>query len=328
MTSFQSRFVQANGIRIHYVREGSGQPLLLLHGWPEFCYAWRKCIPDLARDFDVIAPDLRGFGDSDKPSPGPSAEAGADVHAADILALMDALALYRVGIVSHDVGAYVAQSLARQHATRVAGLFFFNCPYPGIGNRWAAPDHLIEIWYQSFHQQPWAAALVGSSREACRIYFQHFLSHWSHDPHAFDEDIEAWIDNFMKPGNIQGGFNWYISAHHARRGPESGAHADHGADAGAVGRERSDPEKRVERSHRRILHQCQGLDRTRSRTFRPLREPRSGVPRDSPLLSEALNRSEFACCEANWMLVSIAEVAIRLEARWDNDPVPTRPRGC
>jgi pimeloyl-ACP methyl ester carboxylesterase len=78
------------------------------------------------------------------------------------------------------------------------------------------PDHLIEIWYQSFHQQPWAAALIGSSREACRTYFRHFLSHWAHDPHAFDEDLEIWVDNFMKPGNLQGGFNWYVGAHQAR----------------------------------------------------------------------------------------------------------------
>jgi pimeloyl-ACP methyl ester carboxylesterase len=214
--SFASHFVAANGIRLHYVRQGSGLPLLLLHGWPEFWYIWRKCIPDLARDFDVVAPDLRGFGDSEKPDPDPSAAAGSEVHAADMLALLDALGLDRVGIVSHDVGAYAAQALARRHPGRLSGLFFFNCPYAGIGGRWAAPDHLIEIWYQSFHQQPWAAALVGSSRDACRVYFRHFLSHWAHDPHAFDEDLEAWVDNFMKPGNLQGGFNWYISAHQAR----------------------------------------------------------------------------------------------------------------
>jgi pimeloyl-ACP methyl ester carboxylesterase len=211
-----ARFINANGIRLHYLREGAGTALLLLHGWPEFCGVWRKCLPDLAHDFDVIAPDLRGFGDSDKPEAGPSADVGAEVHAADMLALLDGLGLQRVGIVAHDIGAYAAQSLARSHPERVAGLFFFDCPYPGIGARWSAPDHLTEIWYQSFHQLPWAAALVGSSREACRLYFRHFLSHWAHDPHAFDEDIEAWVDNFMKPGNLQGGFNWYLSAHRAR----------------------------------------------------------------------------------------------------------------
>ena len=216
MTGFKSHYITANGIRIHYLREGRGPALLLLHGWPEFCRVWRKCIPDLASEFDVIAPDLRGFGDTEKPAHGPSADAGADVHAADILGLMDGLCLERVGIVSHDVGAYVAQAIAHQQADRLRGLFFFNCPYAGIGARWAAPEHLSEIWYQTFHQQPWAAALVGSSRETCRTYIGHFLRHWAHDAHAFDEDLEAWVDNFMKPGNLQGGFNWYISAHQAR----------------------------------------------------------------------------------------------------------------
>ena len=215
MTSFTSRFIAANGIRIHYVREGRGAPLLLLHGWPEFWYVWRKCIPALAQDFDVIVPDLRGFGDSDKPSPGLGRCRGR--HSCGRYRGADRRPRPRpVGIVSHDVGAHVAQSVARLHPERLSGLFFFNCPYPGIGSRWAAPDHLIEIWYQSFHQQSWAAELVGSSRAACRTYFRHFLSHWAHDPHVFDEDLEAWVDNFMKPGNLQGGFNWYISAHQAR----------------------------------------------------------------------------------------------------------------
>src|SRR5258708_27397480 len=106
MPAFTPHFIQANGIRMHYVREGQGPPLLLLHGWPEFWFVWRKCIPDLARDFDVIAPDLRGFGDTEKPSlnpSNPSAGATADVHAADILALMNNLGVASAGIVSHDV---------------------------------------------------------------------------------------------------------------------------------------------------------------------------------------------------------------------------------
>lgn len=213
---FPSHRIRANNIEIHYVRAGAGAPLVLLHGWPEFWLSWRHCIPRLRDRFDVIAPDLRGFGDSEKPTDGPSREATADLLADDLLGLIDGLGLRRVGLVGHDVGAYVAQAFARRHADRVTGLFFFNCPYPGIGRRWAEADHLIEVWYQYFHQQPWAAALVGSSREACRLYVRHFLSHWAHDPRAFDADLEAWVDNFMKPGNLQGGFNWYLSSNAAR----------------------------------------------------------------------------------------------------------------
>src|SRR3954447_1290314 len=65
--SFKHREAKLPGIKIHYVREGSGPPLLLMHGWPGFWYDWAKCISDLAKRFDVIAPDLRGYGDSEKP---------------------------------------------------------------------------------------------------------------------------------------------------------------------------------------------------------------------------------------------------------------------
>lgn len=222
MSAVASERTRANGLEIHYLRAGAGRPIVLLHGWPEFCQAWRKCIPDLSAAFDVVAPDLRGFGDTGKPSAGPSAEAGAGVLADDLLGLIDGLGLARVGLVSHDVGAYAAQEFARRHPERLSGLFFFDCPYAGVGARWAAPGHLKEIWYQSFHQLPWAASLVGSSRETCRLYIGHFLRHWSADPHAFDGDLEAWVDNFMKPGNLQGGFNWYLSAHQARMAVISG----------------------------------------------------------------------------------------------------------
>jgi pimeloyl-ACP methyl ester carboxylesterase len=196
---------------------------VLLHGWPEFWLTWQPVMTRLADRFELIAPDLRGFGDSDKPSVGPSDEAGPDVHAADVLALIDTFGLDRVGIVAHDVGAYVAQSFTRQQPERVVGLFLLDCPYPGIGRRWAEAGHLIETWYQYFHQMPWAAELVGASREACGSYVSHFLRHWAHRKDAFDDVLEAWIDNFMKPGNLQGGFNWYISSARARRAMIEGA---------------------------------------------------------------------------------------------------------
>ncbi len=213
---FEALRLKANGINIHLARAGRGRPLLLLHGWPEFWLTWAPCMRRLQDRFQLLAPDLRGFGATDKPSGGPSRAAGPEVHAADLLGLLERLGTARVGLVAHDVGAFVAQALARQHPDRIAGLFFFNCPYPGIGRRWAEADHLIEIWYQSFHQMPWAAELVGSSRQACRTYIGHFLRHWAHDPHAFDADLEAWVDNFMRPGNLQGGFDWYASVAQAR----------------------------------------------------------------------------------------------------------------
>jgi pimeloyl-ACP methyl ester carboxylesterase len=103
-------------------------------------------------------------------------------------------------------------------AARVVGYneLSIHCVYPGIGKRWLEPDSIKEIWYQSFNQQPWAASLVGRDRATCRTYFRHFLDHWAGRPGHFDEDLEAWVDNFMKPGNLQGGFNWYVGIDDAR----------------------------------------------------------------------------------------------------------------
>jgi pimeloyl-ACP methyl ester carboxylesterase len=207
---------RANGIRIHYVRAGggtnaSGPPLFLLHGWPEFWRIWRKLIPRLADRFDVIAPDLRGFGESEKPDDLNPRSYTVEHHADDLRALADALGIGAFGLVVHDVGSLVAQALARAYPERLTGIFFFDCAYPGIAERWNDPDHMIEVWYQQFHQLSLAPKLVGSSRQACEAYIRHFLDHWAHRPGSFEEaDVAAWVDNFLKPGNLQGGFNWYI----------------------------------------------------------------------------------------------------------------------
>lgn len=202
--------------RLHYVRQGAGPVVILLHGWPEFWWTWHRNVPRLAQSFDVLAPDLRGFGQSEKPDGSALENYTVSHHVADLLDLVDGLKIERFGLVSHDVGAWVAQAFAREYPERLAGLFFTNCPYPGVGKRWATADHIPEIWYQSFNQQPWAAELLGRDRENCRLYFENMLSYWSYDPHAFDGQIEHWIDNFMQPGNLQGGFNYYIAQHENR----------------------------------------------------------------------------------------------------------------
>ncbi len=204
--------VQANGAAFHVARTGSGPPLLLLHGWPEFWLTWEPVMQRLADRFTLIAPDLRGFGDSDKPA-GPF---GPGDHAADMVALLDALGVDRVGVVGHDVGGAVMQPLARQAPDRIVGLFFFDFVYPGIGTRMAEPDRLNEIWYQSFHQMEMAPRLVGTSRDACQTYIGHFLRHWAYCKDAFDDVLDAFTDNFLKPGNLAGGFAHYRAAHAGR----------------------------------------------------------------------------------------------------------------
>ena len=204
--------VRANNAAFHVARTGTGRPLLLLHGWPEFWLSWEPVMTRLADRFTLYAPDLRGFGDSDKPE----GLFGPDQQAADVLALMDALGLAQVGLVGHDVGGALMQPLARSAPARLAGLFFFDFVYPGIGPRMAEPERLNNIWYQSFHQMEMAPHLVGATRESCRLYIGHFLRGWSHRKHAFDDVLEAFTDNFLKPGNLAGGFAHYRAAHAGR----------------------------------------------------------------------------------------------------------------
>ena len=204
--------LKANGATFHLARAGSGQPLLLLHGWPEFWLTWEPMMMRLADRFTLLAPDLRGFGDSDKPD-GPY---GPDQHASDVLALMDALGIARCGVVGHDVGGAAMQPLARRAGERLSGLFFFDFVYPGIGPRMGAPDRLNHIWYQSFHQMAMGPALVGATRESCRIYVSHFLKTWAHRKDAFDDVLDIFTDNFLKSGNLEGGFAHYRASHAGR----------------------------------------------------------------------------------------------------------------
>jgi pimeloyl-ACP methyl ester carboxylesterase len=204
--------VRAGGAAFHVARLGAGKPLLLLHGWPEFWLTWEPVMVRLADRFTLLAPDLRGFGDSDKPD-GPF---GPEQHASDMLALMDKLGVAQFGVVGHDVGGAVMQPLARRAPERLSGLFLFDFVYPGIGPRMAEPDRLNQIWYQSFHQMAMAPALVGATRDSCRTYIGHFLKAWAHRKEAFDDVLEAFTDNFLKPGNLAGGFAHYRASHAGR----------------------------------------------------------------------------------------------------------------
>jgi len=135
-------FVETRGFTTHVAQ---GPPLLLLHGWPEFWATWEPMFDRLGDRYRLIAPDFRGFGESGNPSLGCTDQAGADVLADDIAALMDKLGIPQAGFVGHDVGAFAMQRLALNHPDRVAGLFFFNCATHGVGARFREPRQINEI---------------------------------------------------------------------------------------------------------------------------------------------------------------------------------------
>jgi pimeloyl-ACP methyl ester carboxylesterase len=212
-----TRQIRANGININVAETGEGPPLLLLHGWPEFWFTWAKIMPLLAGKFRLIAPDLRGFGATDKIPAGYSDKMTADQHAEDLEALLDALGIGQTGIVAHDIGAMIAQHLIHRTTARITRFLAFDCPYPGIGRRWIEGGQLTRSWYMWFHQSKLALELIGHSRETLAIYMRYCLVGGSMNKHAFDDNFDAFVDNMATQGNLQGGFNWYIS--HAKPVP-------------------------------------------------------------------------------------------------------------
>tara|TARA_Y100001960_G_scaffold317941_1_gene386959 strand:+ start:134 stop:1027 length:894 start_codon:yes stop_codon:yes gene_type:complete len=204
---FAHYFAELDRLKLHYVREGDPDRLtvFLLHGWPEYWYTFHRNIGTLAKHFDIIAPDLRGFGQSDDPAGIPE----VSDFAFDILELADHLGIEQFGTIGHDIGAWMAQELGRHVPDRIVGLFFGSCINPGVGARWAEPDHHIEVWYQSFQRLPLAHELVGHNRDTVRLYFGHFLRHWSHDKEGRDADLEHFVDTYARPGRVKASFKWY-----------------------------------------------------------------------------------------------------------------------
>ncbi len=145
------RDVRVRGVRLHVAEAGDGPPLLLLHGWPQHWWEWRRLIPPLARSYRVLAPDLRGWGWSDAP-PGDYAKS---TFVDDVLALLDAEGIDRAHVIGHDWGGYAAFLLALEHAERVVRLVALDIapPWPrGASPRLAGLPLLLS--YQALLATP------------------------------------------------------------------------------------------------------------------------------------------------------------------------------
>lgn len=208
--TFKHYEAKLDDITLHYVREGKGPPLLLMHGWPGYWWEWYKCIEELAKNFDVIVPDMRGYGDSEKPDLKDLSKFHLNLVADDHAKLLKHLGISKAYVVGHDYSALVMHKFVRVYRDMVIKALTIDPVVPDFEQRYLSFGHFPESWYSQFHQLDMAVELVSSSREATKIYFKHFLSHWSYNKNLItDEEMEIYTDNFVKPGNIHAGFNFY-----------------------------------------------------------------------------------------------------------------------
>jgi pimeloyl-ACP methyl ester carboxylesterase len=193
-----------DGFRLAYDRTGGGSPVVLLHGWP----GDRTDFADVAArlDADVIRPDLRGFGESDKHAGG---DYSAAAQARGIVGLLDELGVERALLAGYDVGSRVAQAVATRHPERVSALVVAP-PLPGPGRRVLDPEAQREFWYQAFHQLALAEELVDGREYAVRTYLRHFWSHWSGPTFTpSDERLDRLTAQYSAPGAFTASIGWY-----------------------------------------------------------------------------------------------------------------------
>ena len=197
MSTADSGFVRLqSGLRLRYVCAGDeGPTVLLLHGWPETSHAWRRVLPTLAASgYVAVAPDLRGCGDSDKPSTGYDAQTRME----DVRELVSALGLAEdaVFVAGHgDAGAETALAFATAYPTEVAGLALLSAA-PGL-----LPRPALD-WVGEFHQTPDLPELLIAPH--LDSYLRHFFRAWSHDPGMLSEhDLAIYVNALARPGALR-----------------------------------------------------------------------------------------------------------------------------
>lgn len=205
---FKSQYLKVNGVRLHVVEKGSGPVVLLLHGWPEFWYSWRHSLEQLSDSYRVVAPDLRGFNLSEKPSGVPSYALSVLVE--DVYALIDELGAEKVHLVGHDWGGVIAWQFAILHPERLRDLVVMNCPHPeafrqALKNDWS---QRMRSWYMVFFQIPVVPETLLAA--SLGLVFRRVFRGWAYNREAFsDRDLACYVEAFRRPGALRSSINYY-----------------------------------------------------------------------------------------------------------------------
>lgn len=200
----EDRFAEVNGVRLHYLVAGKGNPVILLHGYAQNSRMWRPLMAELAKTHTVIAPDLRGFGQSSKPDSGYYKKTMAqDVHALAI-----SLGIRRATIVGHDIGLMVAYAYAAQYPNEVNRIVLMDAFLPGVGD-WKTVWLLRDLWHFHFYGETPLKLVTGRER----IYFEHFWNDFAADrKHSVPEaDRRFYARSYAQPGAMRAGFEVFRS---------------------------------------------------------------------------------------------------------------------
>ncbi len=198
----QHHYAEVGEVMLHYVTAGSGPPLVLLHGWPQTWYEWRDVIPKLAKQFTVIAPDLRGLGDSSRPLSGYDKRTVAN----DIWQLVHHhLGHKTFHLTGHDWGGPTAFALASTHPDAITKLAIIDVVIPGDGGEFSEGG---KRWHHQFHITPDLPEALVQGRE--RIYLQWFYQTFAYRPGAIDDTaLDEFVRTYSQPGALRAGFNFY-----------------------------------------------------------------------------------------------------------------------
>jgi pimeloyl-ACP methyl ester carboxylesterase len=202
-----SKRIDAGGLRVNLIDAGSGDPVLLLHGWPQNNRMWRELIPRLERRYRLLAPDLRGFGLTEAPGSGYDGE----TFARDQIALLDALEIERVRVIGHDWGGWTTMLLGLLHPERVERMVVIDAPHPWPRLRPALLTELWRTWYAAALAAPGLGPWLSR-----RTGFAKGILNRGTAPGTFDRaELDAYADSFRDPARaraVSGLYRYYQRA--------------------------------------------------------------------------------------------------------------------
>lgn len=198
---FKDASAMVNGVNIHYVIGGQGEPLLLVHGFGQNWYMWNRLLPELSKSFTVIAPDLRGVGKSDKPAAGYDKK----TMAADMHALMQKLGYSNINLAGHDIGLMVVYAYCAQFEKEVKKVALMDALIPGVDPVWSQSKN--SLWWFGFFAWPASGELV-KGKEG--LFLKNFWPVVGHVKDAFTpEEVNEFVWAYSQQGATQGAFQWF-----------------------------------------------------------------------------------------------------------------------